>query len=100
MINKALEHSTLTVVLMVLILVVVSVLLLNHVFQPTMDDIEWQEETYRVQAGDSLWAISADYCPDSVDRREWIEEVQTLNGMTDSKIHPGQKLTVLSVKEG
>lgn len=100
MMSKILEHSTLTALLLLAILVLVSIILLNQAFQPTMDDIEWQEETYQVQVGDSLWAISADYCPDSVDRREWIEEVQTLNGLPDSMIHPGQELIVLAVKEG
>lgn len=96
MINKILSNNTLMVLLLAAVLIVASVLLLNWVFQPTMDAIEWKETTYRVQAGDSLWIISGDYCPDSVDRREWIDEVQALNGLEDSVIHPGQKLTVLA----
>lgn len=96
MINKILANNTLMVLLLAAVLIVASVLLLNWVFQPTMDAIEWRETTYRVQPGDSLWAISGEYCPDSVDRREWIDEVRALNGMTGSNIHPGQALTVLA----
>lgn len=93
--TKYLSNTTLTIVLL-LALVVISVLVLNHAFQSTMDRVEWQEETYRVKAGDSLWAISGDYCPDSVDRREWIDEIRALNGLDNSVVHPGQKLIVLA----
>jgi hypothetical protein len=98
--TKFLESNVTAVVLLVL-LAVLAVLALNYAFQPTMDRIEWQEKTYRVQAGDSLWAISADYCPEGVDRREWVDEIRALNGLSDSIIHPGQRLTVLvAVEEG
>lgn len=96
--TKFLEGSAPTVILLIA-LVVASVLVLNYAFQPTMDGVQWQETTYRVQAGDSLWTISADYCPDGVDRREWVDEIRALNGMTDSTIHPGQTLTVLVAVE-
>ena len=76
----------------------VSVLLLRS-YQPTMDDIDWHETTHLVQAGDTLWTIAGVYCPDQVDRREWVEEIRTLNDLHDSAIHPGQWLTVLTVKE-
>lgn len=96
--TKFLESSTPTVILLIA-LIVASVLVLNYALQPTMDGIEWQERTYRVQSGDSLWKISANYCPDGVDRREWVDEIRALNGMTDSIIHPGQTLTVLVAVE-
>lgn len=98
--TKYLESNTLTVILLIA-LVVVSVLVLNYALQPTMDGIEWREETYRVQAGDSLWTISCNYCPEGVDCREWIDEIRALNDLPDSIIHPGQTLIVLApVKEG
>lgn len=98
--TKFLEGSTPTVVALI-VLVIVSVLVLNYALQPTMDGIEWQETTYRVQSGDSLWAIAGDYCPDGMDRREWVDEIRALNGLSDSIIHPGQTLIVLvAVEEG
>lgn len=92
--TKFFESNTVTVILLIA-LIIASVLALNYAFQPTMDRLVWAETTYRVTAGDSLWMISADYCPDGVDRREWIEEVRALNDLSDSTIHPGQTLTVL-----
>lgn len=99
--SKILEHSNLLMVLLAVVFVAVSILVLNQAFQPTMDGIEWQEEIYVIEKGDTLWAISGIYCPGSVDRNEYIEAIRALNGMTDSIIHPGQALTVLApVKEG
>jgi hypothetical protein len=95
MINKILANNTLSVLILAAAVILVAVLLLSS-FQSTMDGIEWEEEIYKVRAGDSLWTISGDYCPDSVDRREWIDEVQALNDLPDSNIHPGQKLIVLA----
>lgn len=88
-------------VLAVLVLLCVGILLLGAVFGSTMDGVEWQEEIYRVKSGDSLWKVSGLYCPDDVDRREWIAEVQELNDLEDSIIYPGQRLKVLApVEEG
>lgn len=97
--SKILANNTLMVVLFAVVVLLLSIFALNRAFQSTMDAIEWQEEIYRVKAGDSLWAISGDYCPDSVDRREWIEEIRALNGLDNSVVHPGQKLIVLAPAE-
>lgn len=95
------SYSPLLVVLVLLGLVAVSILLLNVAGRSTMDTVDWQESTYVVQPGDSLWAISRQYCPDSVDCREWIDEVQALNRISGGLIYPGQNLTVLApVEEG
>lgn len=88
--------NTITPVLLLALVLVGSILLLNWVPQSTMDALEWQEEAYTVKSGDSLWTISYDYCPDGVDRREWIDAVRELNGMDDSIIQAHQKLTVLA----
>lgn len=79
-------------------IITASVMLLRS-YQPTMDDIEWRETLHHVQAGDTLWTIASTHCPDRVDRREWVEEIRALNDLRDSNIHPGQALTVLTVKE-
>ena len=88
-------NNPLITVLLLLVLIAACFLVLALVGRPTMDRVEWREETYRVQSGDSLWTISREYCPDEVDRREWIDAVQTRNGLTSSFIYPGQRLTVL-----
>ena len=97
--TKLFENNTVAVALLLVVLVLVSILLLNHVFRSTMDAVDWQEGIYRVERGDSLWSISGRYCPDSVDRREWIEEIQALNDLSDGTIRPGQKLIILTAKE-
>jgi hypothetical protein len=96
--TKLLNHPLLAILLL-LLLIACSFLALNVAFRPTMNRVDWQEDTYKVKSGDSLWEIAGEYCPDKVDRREWIEEVKTLNGMGDSMIHPGQKLTILVPEE-
>lgn len=88
-------NNPLITVLLLLVLIATCFLVLALVGGSTMDRVEWREETYRVQSGDSLWIISREYCPDNVDRREWIDAVQTRNGLTSSFIYPGQRLTVL-----
>lgn len=95
MTGKILSNSTLMMVLFALVLVVASILLLNCFYQPTMDGIDWREDSYIVQPGDTLWGISRDYCPENVDCREWIEEVQILNDIQGGVIYPGQRITVL-----
>ena len=63
--------------------------------QPTMKQVEWTEATYTVKSGDTLWEIADKYCPDIVDKREWIAEVRNLNSLHNSTIHPGQQIKVL-----
>ena len=93
--TRFLENHIGLALLLGALLLAVSIVALNWAFQPSMDRFEWRETSYRVQAGDSLWAISGEYVPEGVDRREWIDEIKALNGLDDSTIHPGQKLTVL-----
>ena len=96
---KILESSAFAAVLLI-ILAVSLLLTLGLAFRSTMDRVEWETETYTVKSGDTLWTISERYCPDGVDCREWINEVKELNDIDDSTIHPGQRITVLAVKEG
>lgn len=94
--NKILSNDALMMFIVGAVIIAATLVLFNCVFQSTMDSTEWREEDYRVKSGDSLWSISGKYCPDSVDRREWIDEIQVLNDLPDSTIHPGQRLTVLA----
>ncbi len=46
-----------------------------------------------VQAGDSLWGLSARYAPQQ-DPRRWIYEVERLNGLRSGTIEAGQELRI------
>ena len=94
--TKLLANNTAMVLILAAVLVLISVLVLNRAYQSTMDETEWQEQIHQVQIGDTLWAVSRAYCPAHVDRREWVHEIQALNGLTDSTIHPGQEIIVLA----
>ena len=50
---------------------------------------------YRVHKGDTLWSLSQQYCPDTMDCREWIYEVEQMNGITGGRIWPGEIITIL-----
>lgn len=91
--------NPLIAILLLLVLITTSFLVLSIASQSTMERVDWCEETYRVQSGDSLWIISREFVPDCVDRREWIEDVRQRNGLTSEFIYPGQTLTVLAPVE-
>lgn len=61
----------------------------------TVGEVRWQEQEYIVQTDDTLWGIGSAYCPENVDIREWIDEVQEINGLSDSCIHAGDKLVII-----
>ena len=54
----------------------------------------FEETTYAVKAGDNLWRIASDYCPNTMDKRDYIRLVKERNNLTDSVIYPGQSLIV------
>lgn len=92
-------ESNLTAFILLFTLIILAVLLLAGILRSTTDQIEWREETYTVKSGDTLWTIADEYCPANVDKREWIHDVKTLNGLEDSVIYPGQGLMVLAPVE-
>lgn len=93
-----LSHENIIAVVAMVAFTVAAFALLIVAVQPTMNKIEWQEETYIVKNGDTLWEIADKYCPDIVDKREWIAEVQELNNLHGSTLRIGQRLTVLAPK--
>ncbi len=51
-------------------------------------------ETVRVESGDRLWSICAQYCPDDIDIRDYISSTMKLNSMKNSDIYPGDVIMV------
>ena len=43
---------------------------------------------YEYDTANTLWELSERYCPDNMDKREYIEAVKQLNGMKDDVVHP------------
>lgn len=78
----------------IIALVSVTAILLGcvHQFRHT-DKPVYVQEIYIVHPGDTLWDLSADYCDESQDRREWIYEVEELNGTAN--IRSGQEIIIL-----
>lgn len=77
------------------IIVYATVACFRSAFSSTMDGVQWEQENYCVESGDTLWSIGATYCPNGVDVREWIEEVKEINGLSNSMIYPRDRLIVL-----
>ena len=78
----------------VLLLVALFIMVLLEFGASTMDGVEWKEATHIVQDGETLWDIAEECCPQGVDLREWIDEVEKINGIGDY-IYAGDKITVL-----
>ena len=57
-------------------------------------DYNFEETTYKVKSGDCLWDIADEYCPDSMDKRDYINLIKERNNLSNSVIRPGQKLIV------
>lgn len=58
-------------------------------------DVNWNETSYTVSIGETLWDIAEEYCPNDMDCREYIYEVKKLNNMETSELVAGQTITVL-----
>ena len=54
---------------------------------------EYTEEVVMVQSGDTLWGISELYCPEDMDKREYIHAIEADNDC-GAVIRPGDALTV------
>lgn len=54
---------------------------------------EYSEETVTVRSGDTLWGIAGAYCPEDMDKREYVHMLEVDNGCT-SAIKAGDILTV------
>lgn len=62
---------------------------------PEIDRVEWERQEYKIVCGDTLWGIAKRHCPESVDIREWIVEVQNINNMRSCDIFAGDTIIIL-----
>jgi Tfp pilus assembly protein FimV len=54
---------------------------------------EYAEDTVTVRSGDTLWSIASEYCPEGMDKRDYVQLLQSDNGCT-ADIRVGDVLTV------
>ena len=63
-------------------------------------DYNFEETIYKVKSGDCLWDIADEYCPNSMDKWDYINLVMERNNLSESVIHAGQRLIVYQCAEG
>ncbi len=52
-----------------------------------------------VHAGDTIWGLCREQCPEDIDIREYIEMVKQLSGKWDDEIHVGEILMFPIIEE-
>ncbi len=70
-----------------LILIVLAVILLSGAKHP-------EAVGYEYVTGTSLWGMAEEYCPDGMDKRDYISEVMALNAMADSVVYANRLYAV------
>ena len=92
------EFVSLLVAIAIVIFIVLVVVVEGS--KSTFDNHKWEVTTHCVEYGETLWSIGRDECPYDVDIRDWIEEVLELNGMDNSRINEGQRISIYTLKGG
>ena len=54
-------------------------------------------ETVVVGYGDTLWEICREYCPDNMDIREYIAQIERFNNI-NANVYRGQKIKMLIIE--
>lgn len=79
------------------ILVIIALIFLLSRSSTTKANKETEIIYYNVSSGQTLWSISKEYCSNSKDIRNYIQDIKELNNMSDSQIYAGQ--TIKLIKE-
>ena len=79
------------------IILFVLLLLADTMTEGTIYQIEWKQTAHIVQKGETLWDIAEKYCPNGVDIRVWIHEVEKINSI-EEYIYAGDEIVVLEAK--
>lgn len=77
----------------IIFLFIFAILLSIVLSGPNFEGKDFHKETYVVKSQDTLWSIGKRCIGETVDIREWISAVKSLNKI-DSNIYPGQVISV------
>ena len=79
-----------------LIIIALSIFILGGIlFSPNSSATEPQKYiTVEVKSGDTLWQIAGEHKNKGKDIRKLVYEINTINGLSNSSIHPGQLLKI------
>lgn len=78
------------------ILAVVAIIsgLIGAAIKPAKYIVQSDEVKVVAEAYDSLWGLSAGYCPHGVDVRDWIDIVAEYNNLSTTTIQQGQVISI------
>jgi hypothetical protein len=83
-------------ILMLIIAIIVTVAFVScH-----KEDVEWNTFEYTVSPGETMWEIAEEYCPEGMDKREYIYKVEKINNINAGDLSVGQTVTLLTTERG
>ena len=57
-------------------------------------DINTYYQSVRVESGDTLWSIATEYCPDTQEISDYIDEIKSINSIKNDTIKAGDYIIV------
>ena len=84
-VNKARFITSITVIIMFLVLI--------FSFTNAKENVIYED--YTVTVGDTIWSIASENKKDGQDVREYIYQLQKVNGLDDCMIYPNQTIKII-----
>jgi len=84
-VNKTRFITSITVIIMFLVLI--------FSFTNAKENVIYED--YTVTVGDTLWSIASENKKDGQDVREYIYQLQKVNGLDDCMIYPNQTIKII-----
>lgn len=60
----------------------------------TSSDTDSYYQSIRVESGDTLWSIATEYCPDTQEIGDYIDEIKAINSIKTDTIKAGDYIIV------
>ena len=84
-VNKTRFITSITVIIMFLVLI--------FSFTNAKENVIYED--YTVTVGDTIWSIASENKKDGQDVREYIYQLQKVNGLDDCMIYPNQTIKII-----